>query len=144
MAKKKKGKSAGKKKSANKTPAVNPKTSEKQPKENSAISQAAMQAKIDSAEAKQKEAEAKLKIEKSKGIPSANKQTGKTEITYTDEQLAERELRRYVKKSGGFRKGLGPKAIERAEHLLELLERKEVVWDETILIKGFTDVLKDL
>lgn len=49
----------------------------------------------------------------------------------------ERELRRYVKRTGDFRKGLSSKAKDEARRLLKRLGRTQPAWDRSILIPGF-------
>ena len=49
----------------------------------------------------------------------------------------ERELRRYVKKSGGFRKGLPKEDEKKARKIMKRLGRKKLEWDLTILVPGF-------
>lgn len=45
----------------------------------------------------------------------------------------EKELRRYVKREGGYRKGLSSLEKKRAQHLRKLLGRKELAWDKTLI-----------
>ena len=49
----------------------------------------------------------------------------------------ERELRRYIKRSGGFRKDLSSTAKKRAEAIMEKLGRKEKKWDFNIVVPGY-------
>ena len=57
------------------------------------------------------------KLEKPKGIPNA--QTKKKEVVVIpDKVLVEREIRKYVKRSGGFRKKLSGDDLDRAKYLL--------------------------
>ena len=50
----------------------------------------------------------------------------------------EREIRRYVRKDGGYRKGQRHADSLRAKALLDLLGRKaEDGWDQNIYIEGF-------
>jgi hypothetical protein len=49
----------------------------------------------------------------------------------------ERELRRYVKKTGGFRKNLPEKEKETALGLMKILERKSPAWDKKIIVPGY-------
>ena len=49
----------------------------------------------------------------------------------------ERELRRYIKKSGGFRKGLTKDDEKKARKIMKRLGRTELKWDLTILVPGF-------
>lgn len=45
---------------------------------------------------------------------------------------AERELRRYIRKDGGFRTGIPPRDLARAKGLMKILKREEPVWDRTL------------
>lgn len=45
----------------------------------------------------------------------------------------ERELRRYVKRSGGFRKGISRTDKKRAQKMLKLLGRIGLEWDKNII-----------
>lgn len=86
-----------------------------------------------------------LKQLENPGIKSVRDRKPPTPIVFTTEQKAERELRRYIKNAGhfpndkgkkikpGFRKGLSEDKKERAEKLMKILNRTEMVWDETIL-----------
>ena len=51
----------------------------------------------------------------------------------------EREIRRYVKKSGGFRKDLNPQDQKRAVALLAIIGRRSITWDLSIHVPGFGD-----
>ena len=44
----------------------------------------------------------------------------------------EQQIRRYVKRDGGFRKGIDNKGKAEAKCLLELLGREKVAWDKSI------------
>ncbi len=79
-----------------------------------------------------------------KGIKSANEMRKLPKVVFTSDQKAERELRRYIKNAGvvlksgkkckaGFRKNLSDELKERANKLMKLLGRKEMVWDESLL-----------
>lgn len=45
----------------------------------------------------------------------------------------ERELRKYVRRDGGFRKDLPEESKKRAKQILKLLGRKKLEWDEQII-----------
>lgn len=49
----------------------------------------------------------------------------------------ERELRRYVKRAGGFRKGLPEADKKTATRLMKVLGRDEPEWNTGILIPGY-------
>lgn len=49
----------------------------------------------------------------------------------------ERQLRVFVKKAGGFRKGLTPEKIDLAKAIMKALDRKKPEWDEEIPVPGF-------
>lgn len=49
----------------------------------------------------------------------------------------ERELRRYVKRTGKFRKDLSDSGKARAKDILKKLDRKEVSWDPSIFVPGY-------
>ena len=49
----------------------------------------------------------------------------------------ERELRRYVKRTGGFRKDLSPGDTKKAEAIMKELDREKPEWDVTIIVPGF-------
>ena len=51
--------------------------------------------------------------------------------------MAERELRRYVRRDGGFRLGLKEAGIKEAERLMAILGRTEPKWDLKIAVTGF-------
>jgi hypothetical protein len=95
---------------------------------------------------------------KNPGIKSARdeqnkpKRIAEIEAEFTQEQAAERELRRYIrgqneagtrviptgpnkgkKIQAGYRKNLSPAKRERAKVLLDILGRKGLYWDENIL-----------
>lgn len=48
----------------------------------------------------------------------------------------ERELRRYVKRDGGFRKNLSKEAQAEAERLMKILGRTSPAWDLDITVPG--------
>lgn len=54
-------------------------------------------------------------------------------LTVKQKQEAEKELRAYVRRDGGFRVGLKPNAIKKAEQLLKDLKREEPKWDTGLL-----------
>lgn len=45
----------------------------------------------------------------------------------------ERELRKYVRRDGGFRKGISEADKKRAKEMLKLLGRTKLEWDENII-----------
>lgn len=50
--------------------------------------------------------------------------------------LIEKELRRYIRKDGGYRKGLSPEDKERCRKLMGIAGRNSLIWDKSISIKG--------
>lgn len=61
----------------------------------------------------------------------------KTHDAAEDEVALEREIRRYVKKSGGFRRDISPEARAEGVRLLKLAGRKDVKWNERIRVPGY-------
>jgi len=57
--------------------------------------------------------------------------------TIPERVAVEREIRRYVRRDGDFRKDLARGDRERATTLLKLMGRKKVIWDTTIRVGGF-------
>ena len=89
---------------------------------------------------------AKKKVEKKKTVkapvekPKEKKDVEKAKKTpLTDEQkmALERELRKYVKKTGGFRKDLPEQDKQKALRIMKRLGRKEPKWDTKIVIPGY-------
>jgi len=79
-------------------------------------------------------------LKKPKGIPNAQKRE-KEVVVIPDEVLLEREIRKFVKRAGGFRKGLTGDQLDRAKKLLAKAGRpykKEEVprWDKAIQVPG--------
>lgn len=74
---------------------------------------------------------------KNQGIPSANEP--EEPEGPTPEELAETELRKYVRRSGGMRKNSTPDDKVRAKKILGILGRKKLKWDENILLGGDYD-----
>jgi len=96
------------------------------------------------AEKKQAEKELKLptfdeaaKVEKAKDTLVKAEEIAKAKEALLEEsktiQVAELELRRYVRRGGGFRLGISIQAQKRAEFLMERLGRKEPEWDLSIV-----------
>jgi hypothetical protein len=80
------------------------------------------------------------KMNEPKGIANALTKE-KTEIVIPDNVLIEREIRRYVKKSGGFRKNLPGDSLDRAKSLLGKAGRpykkdEKPEWDVTVEVPG--------
>ena len=72
--------------------------------------------------------------------PEPTPEAPKTEapkMATADLVMAERELRRYVRRDGGFRLGLKEAGIKEAERLMAILGRKEPRWDLKIAVPGF-------
>ena len=70
---------------------------------------------------------------------AAEKITSKPVLKLTSKQKIgyERELRRYVKKTGGFRKGLPEVQKDTALGLMKILDRKSPAWDKKIIVPGY-------
>ena len=70
-------------------------------------------------------------------VPVVKAETGKI-IDPTNKQVIaiERQIRRCVRRDGGYRKNLNAEEIGYAKELLILLGRKKVAWDESIKLKG--------
>ena len=60
----------------------------------------------------------------------------KMKLSSEDKVAYERELRRYVRKDGGYRKGLSEEKVERCKKSMKRLGRKNVKWDKTIVVPG--------
>lgn len=75
-------------------------------------------------------------------LPSALSKTKPEDLTVPEKIVLERELRRYVRRSGGFRKHLPEKAQARAEKIMKIIGRTKPEWDETIDVPGFNENLK--
>lgn len=58
-------------------------------------------------------------------------------LTMQQKVAIEREIRRYVKSTGGFRKDLGPALITQATNMLAVMGRRDPVWDFTVNVPGF-------
>jgi len=72
-------------------------------------------------------------------MPSAMSKSKPEDLTIPERNAVERELRRFIKRSGGFRKNLAKDLQERAEKLMVVIGRKKPEWDFTIDIPGFGD-----
>lgn len=71
------------------------------------------------------------------GVPIPGKPKQKPKISPEErEYMLERELRRYVKRSGGFRKNLSKPHKEVAKRIMKQLGRKEPEWDTSIEVFG--------
>ncbi len=62
--------------------------------------------------------------------PIATKETGRDKIAL------EREIRKYVRKDGGFRADMSKEAIAEGNRLLKIAGRKKVEWDTSIPVPG--------
>lgn len=82
-------------------------------------------------------ADAEAKLAKEKELEEAKKVV---ELNDAQEAEAERELRRYVRREGGFRVGLPAQKIERAKFLMNRLNRDEPAWDEAIVLQDLPDM----
>jgi len=76
-----------------------------------------------------------IKKEKGKFIVPAKAPVEKAECSDEAVEL-EREIRRYVKKSGGFRADMADAGIRRAKQLLKKAGRTEPVWNHKIAVPG--------
>lgn len=80
------------------------------------------------------------KLKAPKGIPSA-RVVKKEVVEVPDEVLLEREIRKFVKRGGGFRKGLSGDDMDRAKMLLgkagkPYVKDKEPRWNTSIVVSG--------
>ncbi len=76
--------------------------------------------------------------------PPKRKEEDTAALAMTDALMKiklERELRRYVKRSGGLRKGLEnhKETKARVEKLMKALGRTKMVWDQEINVPGYDD-----
>jgi len=55
------------------------------------------------------------------------------EIEEEEKKRIEKEIRQYVKRSGGFRKDIDERFKSRTEKLLKKLDRNKLEWDESII-----------
>lgn len=71
------------------------------------------------------------------GIPTTKKPPQRQRFTPEQQKaMLERELRRYVRRDGGFRKNLPSAHKEVALRLMKKLGRKEPKWDKSIVLPG--------
>lgn len=71
------------------------------------------------------------------GIPIPGKKKKRKEPSPEElKYMLERELRRYVKRSGGFRKNLSKSHEETAKRIMKRLDRKKPEWDFNIVVFG--------
>ena len=71
------------------------------------------------------------------GIPTTKKPPARQKVSPEQHTaMMERELRRYVKRNGGFRKGLPSAHKEVALRLMKKLGRKKPEWDKSIVLPG--------
>lgn len=71
------------------------------------------------------------------GIPVPGKPKQRKKITPEQRKyMLERELRRYVKRDGGFRKNLPKEKMEVAKRIMKKLGREKPEWDPSIVIFG--------
>lgn len=75
---------------------------------------------------------AKKKVAKKK-VSKKKVAKAKPILSEIDRVSCERELRKYVRRDGGYAKGITGDDRKRAKVLLKLLGRKELVWDDKIL-----------
>jgi fructose-specific phosphotransferase system component IIB len=62
-----------------------------------------------------------------------------TDLHIEDEGMVaiERQIRRYVRRSGGFRRDLHKEEIAHAKALLAIVKREKIEWDTSIAVSGF-------
>lgn len=71
------------------------------------------------------------------GLPTTEKPKQRKKFSAEErENMLERELRRYVKRSGGFRKNLPKSHKEVAKRIMKKLGRKKPEWDNNIVVAG--------
>jgi len=71
-------------------------------------------------------------------MPSALGKASPEELTPAEVNAIERELRKFIARRGGYRKGLSEELKERCQKLMKIAGRTELVWDLGIDIPGFT------
>ncbi len=72
-------------------------------------------------------------------LPSALGKSGPDELDVAEKNALEHELRKYIKRSGGFRKGLPEFEKQRAKQLMEIAGKEKLKWDLSIDIPGYGD-----
>ena len=75
-------------------------------------------------------------LAKEKELEKAKQTVAVEEAARSD---AERELRRYVRRGGGYRKKIPKKDKVRAQMLMNRLGRKKPAWDESIVLYDLHD-----
>lgn len=70
-------------------------------------------------------------------LPDAIAKTNPDELTVAEKIALEREIRKYVTRSYGFKPGLSESDLERAKMLLAKVGRNEPKWDVNIDVPGF-------
>ena len=75
-----------------------------------------------------------------KGIPNARKNEKGKETPLTPEQEVELAIRKLVKRSGGYRKGINDGQKAQCQELMEAAGRKskKPMWDNQIFIPGYS------
>jgi len=72
-------------------------------------------------------------------VPMTDEEDEEVEVlteSEAEKRAVEREIRRYIKRSGGFRKGLSKAGKMEAKRLLKIAGRKELKWDLDIVVPG--------
>lgn len=70
-------------------------------------------------------------------LPSAVSKAKPEDLTQAEINAVERELRKFIARHGGFRKGLSAELKARCEQLMKVIGRTKLEWDFTIDIPGF-------
>lgn len=75
----------------------------------------------------------KTKVPSAKDIQGPSGPKPKPKPLVQSDEAVEREIRRYVKRNGGFKKDLPEKDVNRGKALLKKLKRATPVWDGNLL-----------
>jgi len=70
-------------------------------------------------------------------LPSALSRAKPEDLTVAEKNAIERELRRFIARHDGYRKGLKPQQKERCNQLMKVIGRTELKWDLDVDIPGF-------
>ena len=70
-------------------------------------------------------------------LPTALGKAGPEELDQAEINALEREHRKFIKRSGGFRKGLTEAQKDRCKKLMKIAGKTKIEWDLSIDIPGF-------
>lgn len=77
-------------------------------------------------------------------MPSALSKEKPEDLDIAERNAIERELRKYIKRSGGYRKNLSAELEQRCEKLMKVIGRKKLEWDTSISLPGFGEGHRNL